>query len=204
MKITTSITFILWTTLSFAQNKYTISGTVSDAATGETIIGTTVTVKERPGTGVACNNYGYYALSLQEGNYTLIINFLGYERIESFIELKSDLKKDYKLSPDSKILSEVEVTATKKNDNIISTEIGVEKLEVKEIKKIPVLFGEQDILKTLQLLPGVKSAGEGSGGLYVRGGDNSQNLILLDEATVYNASHLLGFFQLSTVMQLKM
>jgi hypothetical protein len=194
MKITTSITFILWTTLSFAQDKYTISGTVTDEATGETIIGTTVTVKERPGTGVACNNYGYYALSLQEGNYTLIINFLGYERIESFIELKSDLKKDYKLSPDSKILSEVEVTATKKNDNIISTEIGVEKLEVKEIKKIPVLFGEQDILKTLQLLPGVKSAGEGSGGLYVRGGDNSQNLILLDEATVYNASHLLGFF----------
>jgi len=92
------------------------------------------------------------------------------------------------------LLNVVEITAEKKNANVTSTEIGVEKMEMKEIKKIPVLFGEQDLIKTLQLSPGVKSLGEGSGGLYVRGGNNSQNLMLLDEATVYNANHLPGFF----------
>jgi hypothetical protein len=108
--------------------------------------------------------------------------------------LSEDKRLDYKLSPDSETLEAVVVMAKKKNDNITSEEIGIEKLNPQEIKKIPVLFGEQDVIKTLTLTPGVKTSSEGSGGMFVRGGNNSQNLVLLDEATVYNSNHLMGFF----------
>lgn len=177
-----------------AQQKYTISGTISDAATGETMIGAAVTLKELPGTGVACNAYGYYSLSLPPGRYTLVVSYIGYTRYEKILELKSSQVLNIKLTADTRLLNVVEIKAEKQNTNVTSTEMGVEKMEMKEIKKIPVLFGEQDLIKTLQLSPGVKSLGEGSGGLYVRGGNSSQNLMLLDEATVYNANHLLGFF----------
>lgn len=177
-----------------AQNTCSISGTISDAETGETMIGAAVTIRELPGTGVVCNAYGYYSLSLPPGNYTLVVSYIGYTRYEQALSLKASQILNIRLKADSKLLKAVEITAEKKNANVTSTEIGVEKMEMKEIKKIPVLFGEQDLIKTLQLSPGVKSLGEGSGGLYVRGGNSSQNLMLLDEATVYNANHLLGFF----------
>lgn len=186
--------FLLSSLLAEAQNKYSISGTVSDSESGETMIGATISVKELPGVGASCNEYGFYSLTLEEGNYTFQVHYIGYQLNEQAISLNASQTINFKLIPDALLSEAVEVTAERKNDNITSTNIGVEKLDAKEIKKIPILFGEQDILKTLQLLPGVKSLGEGSGGLYVRGGDNSQNLVLLDEATVYNASHLLGFF----------
>lgn len=177
-----------------AQSKFTISGTIIDFDTGETMIGATVTVKEQSGVGVACNEYGFYSLTLLQGDYTLLITFLGYTEITKQISLTSNQIIDFKLSPKEIVLAEAVITSEKRNEVITNSDVGVTKLEMKEINKIPVLFGEQDILKTLTLTPGVKSLGEGNGGLYVRGGDNSQNLILLDEATVYNANHLLGFF----------
>jgi len=177
-----------------AQEKFTISGSITDVETGETMIGATVLVLELPGTGTTCNAYGYYSITVPTGQYSLIVSYIGYEKIIQAVDLTENKKIDFKLKTDSETLDEVVVTAERKNENIISDEIGVEKVEIKEIKKIPVLFGEQDIIKTLTLTPGVKTTGEGSGGMFVRGGNNSQNLVLLDEATVYNTNHLMGFF----------
>jgi hypothetical protein len=189
------LTFFLFISLGlFASSKHTISGTITDASTGESLIGTSITVKELPSTGVTTNAYGYFSLTLPDANYTFVISYLGYEITTLPVNLKENKVINFKLKPNSQQLNDVEITAQRKNHNITSNEIGMEKLEVKELAKIPVLFGEADIMKTLKLTPGIKSAGEGSGGMFVRGGNNSQNLILLDEATVYNADHLLGFF----------
>ena len=177
-----------------AQNKFTISGSVTDSGSGEMLIGANISIKELPEKGVVTNHYGYYSLTLPKGKLTVIVGYLGYKNYEKQLELTENKLINIKLETDSKVLSGVEVYGKQKNNNITSTEIGIEKLEIKETLKIPVLFGEADIMKTLKLTPGIKSVGEGSGGMYVRGGTNSQNLILLDEATVYNADHLLGFF----------
>jgi hypothetical protein len=179
---------------SIAQNKFTISGYVRDSTSGEELIGSMILIKEIPGTGASANVYGYYSLTIPEGNYSLIIQSLGCKPKQVIIELKKSTKLDVKLSQNITQLSEVSVTTEKKNENITNTQMGVVKLDMKAIEKVPVIFGEKDVLKTLQLTPGVKSAGEGNSGFYVRGGSADQNLILLDEATVYNASHLLGFF----------
>lgn len=167
---------------------------VTDNSTGESMIGANITVKEIPGTGVSTNSYGYFSLTLPTGIYTLEINYIGYKSIVFTLNLNENKKQNFKLESNSQQLDDIIITAQRKNNNIISNEIGVEKLAIKEISKIPVIFGEADIMKTLKLTPGIKSAGEGNGGMFVRGGNNSQNLILLDEATVYNADHLLGFF----------
>lgn len=177
-----------------AADRYTISGTISDSTTGETLPGASVTVDGSTGRGVSANLYGYFSLSLAAGNYLLKVSYLGYETQSIEMDLKLDRMISVKLVPSSEILDEVVVSAVKRNENIVSEKVGVEQLQIREIKKIPVLFGEQDLLKTLTLTPGVKSIGEGNGGIYVRGGSNAQNLILLDEAMVYNANHLLGFF----------
>jgi len=177
-----------------AQKKFSISGMISDTLTGETMIGANISIKEMPGVLASTNHYGYYSLTLPKGKYTLTVGYVGYKNSVQKIELTENKMINIKLEPDSKILTGVEVYAQRKNHNITSTEMGMEKMEIKEIAKIPVLFGEADIMKTLKLTPGIKSVGEGSGGMFVRGGTNSQNLILLDEANVYNADHLLGFF----------
>lgn len=178
----------------YSQEKYTISGVISDAETGETMFGATISIKELSATGTITNDYGYYSLTLPKGEYTVVFSFIGYKSVVNTLNLNEDKRLDYKLSPDSETLEAVVLTTKKENENIISGEIGVEKLKPKDIATIPVLFGEPDIVKTLTLTPGVKTSGEGSGGLFVRGGNNSQNLVLLDEATVYNSNHLLGFF----------
>lgn len=181
------------TFLSSAQKKYTISGTVSDAATGEMLIGANIILLEKPGIGVLSNNYGFFAISTSEGNYTLIASFTGYKSDTIQIDLTKDIQESIALSPEGKELKEVVITARPGN-NIIRNLPGMQKIFMEEIKNIPVIFGEKDVLKTIQLLPGIKSAGDGSAGFFVRGGNADQNLVLLDEATVYNASHLLGFF----------
>lgn len=177
----------------FAQ-KVTLSGTIKDKTNGEDLIGVNVLVEEVPETGAASNVYGFYSLSLDPGTYTIIYRYVGYQIIKERIELTQDMVKNMELNPDSEVLEEFEVTAEKDDQNIKSNEISTIKFNPKEIETIPVLFGEKDILKTVTLLPGVKSAGEGNTGFFVRGGAADQNLILLDEAPVYNASHLLGFF----------
>lgn len=193
MKIIFSFLLALTASISFAQQKYTISGKIKDFKNGEEIIGASVKTSDNQ-FGAVTNEYGFYSLTLPEGNYTIVISYFGYEEIRFDVVLNQNLSKDAQLRDESNQLEEVVVKSTKTNDNIKNTEMGVERINPKEIERIPVLLGEKDIVKTMQLLPGVKSAGEGSSGFYVRGGAADQNLILLDEAVVYNASHLLGFF----------
>jgi hypothetical protein len=185
---------LFFTTAIFAQQKFTISGTVTERKNGETMIGVTIFPIELSGVGATCNEYGFYSLTLPEGKYHIVCTIVGYEPDTLFVELNANKKINRILSAKEKYLQEVIVSNKKRDDNIKKTGIGVEKIDIKEIEKLPIIFGEKDILKTIQLLPGVKSAGEGNSGFFVRGGSADQNLILLDEAPVYNASHLLGFF----------
>ena len=183
--------FILSTTL-FAQEKYTISGTVTDASSGEELLGASIWVSEL-GTGGITNEYGFYSITIPEGTYTLNISYVGYATLIKELVLDKSVILNQELEPESTSLEEVVVTSKRKDGNIKSPQMSVTSLDVKEIAVVPVVFGEQDVIKTIQLLPGIKS-NEGGGGFFVRGGSADQNLILLDEAPVYNASHLLGFF----------
>lgn len=179
---------------ALSQDKFTVSGTLKDASTGEDIIGARVVVVELPGTGAITNTFGFFSLTLPAGTYTLQYKSLGFTLLEEKIELNANITRNIELVPESKVFDAVLVTTEKEDENITSGEMSVEKISIKDIETIPVIFGEKDIFKTMQLLPGVKSAGEGNSGFYVRGGGADQNLILLDGAPVYNASHLLGFF----------
>lgn len=180
-------------TLLQAQSKYTISGTIKQKSSGETLIGASVVVVEKPTVGVTTNAYGFYSLSLPKGNYTLLVSYIGYKQELIPVELNSNVMLSIDLS-DEIILQEVTVSAKRNDDNLTSPKMGTEVLDIQAIAKIPVVFGEKDLVKTIQLMPGVKSNGEGSNGFSVRGGATDQNLILLDEAPVYNASHMLGIF----------
>jgi len=185
---------LLFVSRSFAQTHHTIDGTVRDAKTGETLIGASVTVPGRIHAGVTTNAYGFFSISAPDGAVTLVITFAGYVPDTLAVTLTQNLTLKVGLTPGESQLQEVVINAGRRNDNVIKPITGVQKLTTSEVKDIPVLFGEKDILKTIQLLPGIQSAGDGNTGFYVRGGASDQNLILLDEATVYNASHLLGFF----------
>jgi CarboxypepD_reg-like domain/TonB-dependent Receptor Plug Domain len=176
-----------------AQQKFTVSGTIKDSTTGESLIRASVTVVEKPSVGVNTNEYGFYSLSLPKGNYTFRVTYVGFSEQRLLLNLDSSITLNWGLT-DKKLLQDVIISSKRKNDNLIKPVMGTEVLNMKDIAKLPVLFGEKDILKTIQLLPGIKSAGEGNSGFSVRGGATDQNLILLDEAPVYNASHLFGFF----------
>jgi len=182
-----------FSTTALAQDKVVLSGTVKDNQTGESIIRAIIRVKELPNIGVFSNEYGFYSISLAKGNYTISVSQVGYEMYNNKIQIDSNIINNIQLSANN-LLKAVVVESSKKNNNLTKAQMGTETLNMVAISKVPVIFGEKDILKTLQLLPGVKSAGEGNSGYYVRGGAADQNLILLDEAPVYNASHLLGFF----------
>lgn len=189
------IAFLFCSFSLFAQNKFTFSGTLKDGETGEELIGAMVKVKGQT-LGGTTNEYGFFSITLEAGTYTFVISSPEYTDIIEEVNLTANFSKDYELKPTSKSkeIEEVVIKAERPDQNIKDPIMGVERLDPKEIAKIPVIFGEKDIIKTMQLLPGVKNAGEGSSGFYVRGGGADQNLILLDEAPVYNASHLLGFF----------
>jgi hypothetical protein len=176
-----------------AQEKYTLSGTIKNGETGEILIGGAVIVKELSGVGTLSNSYGFYSLTLPEGKYTFQTQFMGFKiRIDS-ITLNQNRVINFTLVPEPIKVNDVVVSGERSNANVTSTDVSETKLEMKQVQSIPVLLGEKDILKTIQLLPGIKSAGEGSTGFYSRGGGTDQNLIILDEAPVYNPSHLLGY-----------
>ena len=175
-----------------SQNKYTISGYVKDQS-GEELIGATIYIPQLK-TGSVTNVYGFYSITIPEGNYQLDYSYIGYKTETKEINLNKDISLPVSLSEDTKSIEEVIVTAERKNDNVVRTEMSTVKLQAKEIKKIPALMGEVDVIKAIQLMPGIQSTGEGFSGFNVRGGSPDQNLILFDEATVYNASHLMGFF----------
>jgi hypothetical protein len=179
--------------ITFSQTKQTISGIVKNGETGEALIGAAVVVKELSGVGVVSNAYGFYSLTLPRGTYTILVQYLGFKTKIFPLLLDKDQIVNFELTPEPIKVGEVVVSGERTNANVTSTEVSAEKLEIDEIKSIPVLLGEKDILKTIQLLPGVQSAGEGGTGFYARGGGIDQNLIVLDEAPVYNSSHLLGF-----------
>jgi hypothetical protein len=187
-----SVVALLCSLTILGQNNYTLSGEITDETTGESLIGAIVMVKNT-NKGNTTNVYGFYSLTLPKGDYVIEINMIGFLPQTKEISLVADTKYNVSMRPTSNELATVQIEATK-SDNTKSTDIGKIELEVESIKKLPVLLGEVDIIKTITLLPGVQSGGEGNSGFYVRGGGVDQNLILLDNATVYNASHLFGFF----------
>ncbi len=178
--------------VSLAQQKYTVSGTVTSAKTGETVIGATIKLLDTA-TGTASNEYGFYSFTLPEGSHTLEFSAVGLAVKRQLVPLHKNTRLNIALDEEARELETVIVKTTGRR-SITNPQMGMERLTIADTKNIPVLLGEKDVLKTIQLLPGIKSAGEGSSGFFVRGGAADQNLILLDEATVYNASHLLGFF----------
>ncbi|HXS35662.1 MAG TPA: TonB-dependent receptor [Flavipsychrobacter sp.] len=179
-------------TISFAQKKVTLSGYVHDSATGETMIGATIFIKEA-NQGAQTNAYGFYSVTVPAGVYTVVYSYVGYVSKVETMQLVESKAFDAELS-NYTMLKEVEVTSVRKDANVKNTEMGTVTLSINRIKTLPVVFGEVDILKAIQLLPGVQNAGEGNTGFYVRGGGPDQNLVLLDEAVVYNTGHLFGFF----------
>jgi hypothetical protein len=176
-----------------AQKKHTISGYVKDAETGEAMPGANVIVVETK-QGSASNTYGFFSINAPEGTVTVSVSYLGYEEYSEKISLKADYRLNISLKSKSIQGKEIEITDTRIENNLNSTDMGRVEVSVEEMKKLPAFFGEVDLVKIVQLIPGVKNAGEGNTGLYVRGGGPDQNLVLLDEAVVYNAAHLLGFF----------
>jgi len=185
---------ILLPFFSIAQNKYTVSGYVKDATNGETLIGALVSPGITTNMGASTNIYGFYSITLPEGQYRLQYSYVGYQNIIQDIDLREDLRLNINIQPDTKVLDEVVITGERTDENVKGTEMGTVELSIEKIKSIPALFGEVDIIKALQLLPGVVAAGEGNSGIYVRGGGPDQNLVLLDDAIVYNTGHLFGFF----------
>lgn len=176
-----------------AQEKLTLSGYVRDANSGENLIAAVIRVRAL-NLSTYSNNYGFYSISLPEGKHEIEISYVGYATKEEQIEVNSSKRHNFELVSNSSVIEEIVVTGKKEDDHVTSAQMGNLKFSMEELKNIPVLFGEKDVLKSIQLLPGVSSGGEGSANFYVRGGGGDQNLILLDEATVYNASHLMGFF----------
>ena len=176
-----------------AQQKYTLSGTVTEGASNETLIGVTLFIPELR-TGVTTNEYGFYSLTLPEGEYEVHLSSMGYGDIVRTINLNQNLKINFQLSEQAEQLEEVIVTEDAEKINIRKPQMSINTLSVQTIKDIPVVLGEADVVKSLLLLPGVTNAGEASSGFNVRGGAADQNLILLDEAIIFNSSHLFGFF----------
>ncbi|GAB4037879.1 TonB-dependent receptor [Spirosoma gilvum] len=172
----------------------TISGYIKDAANGEGLIGVSVYVKETS-TGAVTNSYGFYAITLPPGSYNLAISYIGYAKQTRPVELTDkNIRLDLELKQEGKDLQEVVVSANREDDNVKNIEMSVNRIDVKTLQRIPALLGEVDVIRSIQLLPGVTTVGEGATGFNVRGGSIDQNLVLLDEAPVYNSSHLFGFF----------
>ncbi|MES2430853.1 MAG: TonB-dependent receptor [Bacteroidota bacterium] len=188
------VCFCLAAILATAQNKYTISGYVKDAQNGETLIGASVSVKSMS-KGVTTNQYGFYSITLLAGKHTLIATYAGFQSkafevtLDAYVQLNFDMLSN-------EALAEVVVSSVKRDGNVKNAQMGKITMPIEKIKAVPAFMGEVDLLKTIQLLPGVRNAGEGSAGIYVRGGGPDQNLILLDDAPVYNTGHLFGFFSI--------
>ncbi|MFC2129426.1 carboxypeptidase-like regulatory domain-containing protein [Bacteroidota bacterium] len=193
---------LLFPVVLMAQQQYTLSGSITDAETGEDLIGVTVVAADL-GRGAITNSYGFYSLTLAEGLHNIQFSYLGYETITRSLNFNKNQSINLELSPSSIALNEVTISSERRDKNITSAEMGIEKINLKQISVIPVLLGEKDVLKTIQLLPGISSSGEGSTGFNVRGGSMDQNLILLDEAPLYSSSHLLGFFSVFNADALK-
>lgn len=176
-----------------AQERLVLSGYVKDSRSGESLIGAVVQQSGTPN-ATSTNSYGFFSLTLPAGEQNVTVTYVGFAPYQQPLNMATNQRLTFDLKPSVNLLDEVQVSAKKKDDQVRSAQMGALNFSMEEIRNIPVVFGEKDLLKTIQLLPGVASGGEGSANFYVRGGGSDQNLILLDEATVYNAAHLLGFF----------
>ncbi len=194
--------FLLYSSIVYTQENFTISGIVKEASSNESLIGVTIVFPELK-TGVTTNEYGFYSITLPSGTYTLQISSIGFKDIVQKIELNNNLKLNFKLKIFVEELEEVVLTEDVEKINIRKPQMSVNALSVETIKDIPLVFGEADVINSILLLPGVTSAGEASTGFNVRGGATDQNLILLDEAIIFNSSHLFGFFSVFNPMQQK-
>ena len=192
---------LLLPAIAFSQKKFTISGYAKDVQNGETLIGATISVKGQT-KGVSTNQFGFYSITLTEENYSLVCSYTGYQPKLTDIKLITDRQINFELIPRT-ALDEVVVTSKKRDVNVKNAQMGKFVLPIEQIKAVPAFLGEVDLLKTIQLLPGVRNAGEGSAGIYVRGGGPDQNLILLDDAIVYNTGHLFGFFSIFNGIRIK-
>lgn len=193
MRTLLSILFIFSIFTTYAQENYIINGVIKDSSSNETLYGVNILVANS-NFGAVTNEYGFYSLKLPEGNHQIIISYLGYQEQTITVDLSENITLNFSLSETSESLDEVVITDDTEKLNIRKPEMSVNKLDISTIQKLPVVFGEVDVVKSLLLLPGVSNAGEGSSGFNVRGGAVDQNLILLDEATIYNSSHLFGLF----------
>jgi len=182
-----------FTSSIYSQEKFTFSGTVSEQSSNESLIGVNILIPDI-NSGTTTNEYGFFSLTLPEGTYKIVISYLGYTSIASTIELKQDTSKNFLLEESTEQLEEIILTENVESINLRRAQMSVNSLSINTIKQLPVVFGEVDVIKSITLLPGVTNAGEGSSGFNVRGGSADQNLILLDEAIVFNSSHLFGFF----------
>ena len=172
---------------------YSLNGYIKDGSSGETLIGATAYIQET-GDGATSNEYGFYSITLPPGKYTVEFAYLGFNSQILTLDLTQNLKQDVELVEESRVIDEIVITAEPEDENVTRTEMSVNKLDITTIKKMPTLLGEVEIIRSIQLLPGVSTVGEGATGFNVRGGSIDQNLVLLDEAPVYNSSHLFGFF----------
>jgi hypothetical protein len=193
--ISTLLFLLCCTSLVFGQKKVSLSGYIKDAASGETLIGANIYLEEAQ-VGITTNAYGFYSISIPTGAYTIRVTYLGYNTQQQTVNLIESRALDINLVSEGREIGEVVINDVRKDKNVQSTQMGTISLSAEKIKKLPVMFGESDILKAIQLLPGVQSAGEGNSGFYVRGGGPDQNLVLLDDAVVYNTGHLFGFFSI--------
>ena len=178
-----------------AQDKFTLNGYIKDSLSGETLIGANLNLRVA-GKGIVSNQYGFYSITLNKGVYQLSCSYIGYQTKEIDINLTDNHQQNILLLPNAAVINNVTVIGRKRDNNIKTAQMGKFELSVNTAKALPAFLGEVDILKTLQLLPGVRNAGEGNAGFYVRGGGPDQNLIMLDDAVVYNTGHLFGFFSI--------
>lgn len=193
MRFTTLFLFLFLQQFLFSQEKFTISGYIKDSKNGESLVGATIH-KQGTSMGTSANEYGFYSLTLPKGTHIMEVMLLSYKTFTFELKLEKSASMNFELTEEGRDLEEVTVTGEAADKNITSVEMSVAKLDIKQINKIPALLGEVDVVRAIQLLPGVTTVGEGASGFNVRGGNIDQNLILLDEAPVYNSSHLFGFF----------
>lgn len=194
-KLSILISLVCFPFLLFSQKNFTLSGYVKDSLNGENLIGSTISVQSRK-TAISSNQYGFYSLSLPGGKYVIISTNVGYQPKAFEVNLNNDIRYNIELVPKDKAGEEIVIYSKRRDGNVSNAQMGKLDLSIEQIKSLPSFLGEIDVLKTIQLLPGVRNAGEGSAGIYVRGGGPDQNLIMLDDAVVYNTGHLFGFFSI--------
>ena len=187
------VLFFAFAGYAYAQEKVILSGTISNKSNTETLIGVTLYILEAR-VGITTNSYGFYTTTVPKGTYTIIVSHLGFDKVEETITLSENTKRNFVMTENSKILGEVVIQTNTTKANIRKPEMSTNKLSIATIKKMPAILGEVDVLKSILQLPGVTNAQEGASGFNVRGGSVDGNLVLLDEAVIYNTSHLFGFF----------